>query len=213
MLYEKEVTEKLFVGRDKSTENLKKGFVNRLRNHAKLKIREIEIRRKLLIIKETWIYKDSQYVVIEKQTEKGKRSFDVYKIVIEKVDFGIQEKIGKWIDVKMNVKQLEGRPASTGVAIGKVKLILSQEDCKRFKKGDIAVIKDAEALNIDREIFYYIIKNAKAVVADDGGLVSSVAIVSREFGTPCVVATGNATKILKNGDVVKVDGTKGIVYL
>jgi pyruvate,water dikinase len=113
----------------------------------------------------------------------------------------------------MNVKQLKGRPASTGVAIGKVKLILSQEDCKRSKKGDIVVIKDAEALNINREIFYYIIKNAKAVVADDGGLASSVAIVSREFGIPCVVATGNATKILKDGNVVKVDGTKGIVYL
>jgi len=113
----------------------------------------------------------------------------------------------------MNVKQLKGRSASTGVAIGKVKLILSQEDCKRFKKGDIVVIKDAEALNIDRKIFYHIIKNAKAVIADNGGLVSSVAIVSREFGTPCVVATRNATEILKDGEVVKVDGTKGVVYL
>ena len=46
-----------------------------------------------------------------------------------------------------------------------------------------------------------------------GGLLSHAAIVSREFGIPCIVGTGNATSILKDGDQVEVDATNGIVKI
>jgi len=55
-------------------------------------------------------------------------------------------------------------------------------------------------------------KKAIAIVTDRGGRTSHAAIVSRELGIACVVGTEDATKKLKNGDYVTVDGLKGIVY-
>jgi len=57
------------------------------------------------------------------------------------------------------------------------------------------------------------INKAAAIVTDKGGLTSHPAIVSRELGIPCVVATKTATQVLKDGIKVKVDGAKGEVYL
>ena len=52
---------------------------------------------------------------------------------------------------------------------------------------------------------------AAAVVVDSGGTLSHAAIVAREYKIPCVLATGNATKLLKDGNMVIVDGTDGRV--
>jgi pyruvate,water dikinase len=50
-----------------------------------------------------------------------------------------------------------------------------------------------------------------ALVTDSGGLLSHPAIIAREYGIPAVVATGNATSLLRDGDRVTVDGTAGVV--
>ncbi len=56
------------------------------------------------------------------------------------------------------------------------------------------------------------LSNVSAIVADEGGgILSHAAIVSRELGIPCVIGTKVATKVLKDGDRVEVDATKGIV--
>ena len=52
---------------------------------------------------------------------------------------------------------------------------------------------------------------AAAIVTDIGGITSHAAIISREFGIPCIVGTNNATKVLKNGDFVVVDAILGTV--
>ncbi len=52
---------------------------------------------------------------------------------------------------------------------------------------------------------------AKAIVADQGGLMSHAAVVSRELGIPCIVGTNYGTKIFKDGDLVEVDAEKGTV--
>ncbi len=44
-----------------------------------------------------------------------------------------------------------------------------------------------------------------------GGLISHGAVVAREYGLPCVVGAEGATKVFKSGDVVVIDGAKGIV--
>ena len=54
---------------------------------------------------------------------------------------------------------------------------------------------------------------AAAIVVDTGSILSHAAIVAREYGIPSVMATGNGTMILKDGDWVRVDGTNGCVYL
>merc|ERR1711865_567884 len=52
-----------------------------------------------------------------------------------------------------------------------------------------------------------------AIVTDGGGVLSHAAICCREAGINCVVGTGNATKRLKDGDLIKVDGVNGVVTL
>ena len=52
-----------------------------------------------------------------------------------------------------------------------------------------------------------------ALVTDTGGILSHPAIIAREYRTPAVVATGNATALLGDGQMVEVDGSQGTVQL
>ncbi|KKU13576.1 MAG: Phosphoenolpyruvate synthase/pyruvate phosphate dikinase [Parcubacteria group bacterium GW2011_GWC2_45_7] len=61
--------------------------------------------------------------------------------------------------------------------------------------------------------YVFLIKNARAIITDTGGLTSHAAVVSREFGIPCIVGTKIATQVLKDGDVVEVDTEKGMVKI
>lgn len=55
-------------------------------------------------------------------------------------------------------------------------------------------------------------KIASAIITDEGGMTSHAAIVSRELGIPAIVGTGNATAVLRDGEVYTVDANHGIVY-
>ena len=57
----------------------------------------------------------------------------------------------------------------------------------------------------------HLCQKASAIITDEGGITSHAAVVSREFNIHCIIATHNATKILKTGDEVEVDAEKGIV--
>lgn len=103
--------------------------------------------------------------------------------------------------VKMTGK---GRVACPGKARGRAKIILSQDDFPKFK-GDILVV-----VNTTPD-FVPLMKRARAIVAEEGGITAHVSIVSRELGIPCVVGIKNATKVLKDGDRVEVDANKGVV--
>ncbi len=74
---------------------------------------------------------------------------------------------------------LKGLPASPGIGIGRVKIILGPEEFDKFDKGDILV---TTMTNPD---FVPIMKKAAAIVTDEGGVTSHAAIVSRELGIPC----------------------------
>ena len=53
----------------------------------------------------------------------------------------------------------------------------------------------------------------KAAVSDSGGMLSHAAIVAREYGMPAVVGTGTATRRIKTGDRLRVDGDRGVVVI
>jgi len=101
---------------------------------------------------------------------------------------------------------LKGIPASAGVVKGKVRIILDPSDNSKMKKEDILVAK------ITDPSFVIAMSKAVAIITDLGGLTSHPAIIARELGVPCVVSTLKATKVLKDNDKIKVDGTKGIIY-
>ena len=103
---------------------------------------------------------------------------------------------------------VKGLPASTGKASGKARVILpSKKAGQRLKPGEILVTRITDA-----SMFVGIIENAAAIVTDLGGLGSHPAIVARELSIPAVVLTKKATKIIKNGMKIVVDGNKGEVY-
>lgn len=117
---------------------------------------------------------------------------------------------GETMEGKTDVSQakilVKGLGASPGVGIGKVKQIKDSKEIKRMERGEILV---TEMTTPD---FVPAMKKAAAIVTNTGGTTSHAAIVSRELGIPCVVGTGDATTVLKEGTDVSVDGAHGIVY-
>ncbi|MFH1053705.1 MAG: PEP-utilizing enzyme [Candidatus Woesearchaeota archaeon] len=101
--------------------------------------------------------------------------------------------------------EIKGLSAYRGKARGKAKIVKLDSDIKKIEEGDIMV---AVTTHPD---YVLKMKMAKAIVTDEGGLTCHAAIVSRELGTPCIVGTRNATKVLKDGDYVEVDAEKGVV--
>jgi pyruvate,water dikinase len=111
------------------------------------------------------------------------------------------------IDPKLSAKfLLEGLAASPGVASGPVRIIKSASEINKVKEGDVLV---AVMTNPD---FVPAMKRACAILTDEGGRTSHAAIVSRELGVPAVVGSGQATAMLRNGEVISVDGSNGKIY-
>lgn len=101
---------------------------------------------------------------------------------------------------------LTGAPASPGIITGKVKIISSPTEIDKILPGDILV---APQTNPD---YVPAMKKASAIITDKGGRTSHAAIVSRELGIPAVVGTEKATKILKNDQVITVNGITGEIF-
>ena len=101
---------------------------------------------------------------------------------------------------------LEGIPASPGIGSGVVKIIETMDDLQKIEKGDILVTK---MTNPDMVVS---MQKSTAIITDEGGLTAHAAIVSREMGIPAIVGTQTATKTLKEGELITVDGFTGKIY-
>lgn len=101
---------------------------------------------------------------------------------------------------------LEGLGSSPGIGVGVVRIIKNLEDLSKIKKGDILV---TEMTNPDMVVS---MQKSIAIVTDEGGMTAHASIVSREMGIPAVVGTGKATRILKDGMKITVDGYNGKIY-
>ena len=106
----------------------------------------------------------------------------------------------------LGVVLLEGQGASPGIASGRVVIVRDVRDTSTIKDGDILVTKMTNPDMVPA------MRRVKAIVTDEGGMTCHAAIVSRELGTPAVVGTKKATKILQDGQVITVDGEKGTIY-
>ncbi len=118
-------------------------------------------------------------------------------------------KITEPYEVRSKKVLVKGIAVGDKVATGDVKLMYSLEDAKDFKPGDVLV---TDMTDPDWEP---IMKQASAIVTNRGGRTCHAAIVARELGVPAVVGTGNATEVLKDGQLVTVscaEGDVGYVY-
>ncbi|HKE99203.1 MAG TPA: PEP/pyruvate-binding domain-containing protein [Actinomycetes bacterium] len=98
---------------------------------------------------------------------------------------------------------IDGIAASPGRYTGPVRVVLSEDDFAKLRPGDVLVCP------ITSPVWSVLFPSVGGLVTDTGGLLSHPAIIAREYGTPAVVATGNATALLRDGEVVTVDGAAG----
>ena len=89
---------------------------------------------------------------------------------------------------------------------GKVRILKRGEDCKDFNEGDILV-----TTMTDIEMNACIEKSA-AIVTEEGGMTSHAAIVGLNLDKPVVVSANNITNSVKDGEVVTVDASRGVIY-
>jgi pyruvate,water dikinase len=102
---------------------------------------------------------------------------------------------------------LKGLPASPGVAEGIVRYVTSPAEFDQIQNGDILVCK------MTNPAWVVSFSKIAGLVTDTGGALSHPAVVSREFGIPAVTGTTKATRVLKSGMRVRVDGTAGMVTI
>ncbi len=100
---------------------------------------------------------------------------------------------------------VQGLAASAGCATGVVRVLDSIDQGDQLQAGEILV---AAMTSPD---WVPTMRRASALVTDGGGMTCHAAIVSRELGVPCVVGARNATTVLRNGELVTVDGARGVV--
>ena len=100
---------------------------------------------------------------------------------------------------------VRGLGAAPGRASGAVRLLRSLDEAGKLAAGDVLVT------HMTSPDWVPLMRKAAAIVTDSGGMTCHAAIVSRELGIPCVVGTGEATKRLRDGELVTVDATHGTV--
>ncbi|MPZ67299.1 MAG: phosphoenolpyruvate synthase [Pseudonocardiaceae bacterium] len=100
---------------------------------------------------------------------------------------------------------LSGTSGSRGVAQGPVRIIRDVSEFSRLRAGEVLVAPYTNPAWTP--LFQY----AAAVVVDSGGAGSHAAIVAREYGIPAVMGTGDGTRQLGDGQLVQVDGNRGVV--
>ncbi len=98
-----------------------------------------------------------------------------------------------------------GQCVFAGTVRGRVCIVNAREDIKKMKEGFVLVSEKTNPSLLPA------MRCASAIVTDQGGITSHAAIIAREMKKPCIIGTKIATKILKDGDRVEVDATRGTV--
>jgi len=151
---------------------------------------------------------------------QGKADFDIHQVIaVRRVEYDRNWSItppdvvfGKFdpdrfvpdvMDKDTDV--LNGLPVSPGVETGKARVILKADTDEHLSAGEILVAPFTDPGWTP----YFVL--AAGIVMDQGGLLSHGSIVAREYGIPAVVNVGAATKIIKTGQTIRVDGDRGVV--
>ena len=102
---------------------------------------------------------------------------------------------------------LPGLAVSNGVAEGRARVILDVKDAHRIEMGDILVTKYTDPS------WTPAFMSIGALITEIGGMATHGAVITREYGLPAVVGVINATKQIKDGDIVRVNGDMGYIEL
>jgi pyruvate,water dikinase len=100
---------------------------------------------------------------------------------------------------------VRGLPASAGRARGRARVVGTLAEAGKLRRGDVLVARTTAPA------WTPLFATVAAVVTDTGGALCHSAVVAREYRIPAVVGTGDATATLRDGELIEVDGTAGIV--
>src|SRR6185503_125077 len=104
---------------------------------------------------------------------------------------------------------VNGQAVGEKVGAGRVRIVGRVEELQSVQAGDVLVAR------LTDPHWEPVMRRVSAIVTDQGGRTAHAAIVSREFGIPCIVGSGNATEVLHDGDEVTVaccEGAEGHPY-
>jgi len=129
------------------------------------------------------------------------------KFITGKTFESLMRKLGyKYNPPIIDSKQIVGTTAyATKLIKGKVKVVLTVDDVASFPQGAVLVTP------MTAPDFLPAMKKAVAIITDEGGVTCHAAITARELKKPCIIGTKVATQVFKDGDLVEVDATRGIV--
>jgi len=135
------------------------------------------------------------YMPFQKQILVGKQAEEFIKKI-------------KLSGVDSSVKELHGQSAFCGKTVEAIaRIVLNAHDLHKLNKGEVMVSPATSPIMVPA------MKDAGAIVTDQGGLTCHASIVSRELRIPCVIGTKIATKAIKDGQKVRVDSLQGLVTL
>jgi pyruvate,water dikinase len=108
---------------------------------------------------------------------------------------------------RFRVRQLVGQPAGPGLAVGRARVCLDEDDLYAFSRAEVLVCDSLDPT------MTFVAPLAAAIVERRGGMLVHGAIIAREYGLPCVTGVPEATRDIRTGDLLTVDGFLGIVVV
>lgn len=164
---------------------------------------------------------DIYYLSFEELREAARtKTFDYNKILKREEEFEVYEKLtpprlmtsegeiipGEYDSGKAPKGGLLGIPASSGVVEGRARVILRLEDAE-LSKGDILVTRFTDPS------WTPVFVSISGLVAEVGGIMTHGSVVAREYGLPAVVGVENATRLIKDGQRIRINGSEGYVEI
>ncbi|ENQ3076900.1 phosphoenolpyruvate synthase [Bacillus cereus] len=196
----------------------KYGMINRYFVYKQALLKEAE-----QLVQDGVIHKieDIYYLTFEELHEVVRTNNLDYQIVSKrKGEYKLYEKLtpprvitsdgeiiaGKYKRENLPAEAIVGLPVSSGVIEGRARVILNMEDAD-LEDGDILVTSFTDPGWTPLFI------SIKGLVTEVGGLMTHGAVIAREYGLPAVVGVENATKLIKDGQRIRVHGTEGYIEM
>jgi phosphoenolpyruvate synthase/pyruvate phosphate dikinase len=196
----------------------KYGMINRYFVYKQALLKEAEQLVKAGVIHEK---EDIYYLTFEEFREAVRTNKLDYQIINKrKDDYKLYEKLtpprvitsdgetlsGEYKRENLPAEALVGLPVSSGVIEGRARVILNMEDAN-LEEGDILVTSFTDPS------WTPLFVSIKGLVTEVGGLMTHGAVIAREYGLPAVVGVENATKLIRDGQRILVNGTEGYIEI
>ncbi|MDM5154255.1 phosphoenolpyruvate synthase [Bacillus sp. DX1.1] len=196
----------------------KYGMINRYFVYKQALLKEAEQLVQDSVIRET---EDIYYLTFEELHEVVRTNKLDYGIISKRKDeYKLYEKLtpprvitsdgeiiaGKYKRENLPAEAIVGLPVSSGVIEGRARVILNMEDAD-LEDGDILITSFTDPG------WTPLFVSIKGLVTEVGGLMTHGAVIAREYGLPAVVGVENATKLIKDGQRIRVDGTEGYIEI